>query len=522
MPQAPRLTMPPPRARPLPDAPAEPAEPTAPPSAGATSTEHDELDELDELPPIDGERGDEPEADPEVEDFEEPAGADAGGAAGLDDSTGENDPLDDEELEGDEAESGWLGEETDSASLDLGEALLVDAGEETASLEDGEEPPAADEDFGIDEGAERTALDPAEEGPVNADEDLRDEDLPALDADDGPEDEGRPADEGMLDERIAGDEPLGLPWAADPWVRVGPPLGLSWMGLSGGITAMACASKGVLLAGRSEAGSHELVRVDLEGGRNVLPAQGLRGARIGSLAAEGDAVAAVSEGRLLVSRDAAATFEPVPVPEGVAAAEVVLASGLVWVRTRTGSLLAARPGKPLERRAVPGVVAALAADGAGGVVGLAVDEAGRPATLVHGREDGTVRCEAVEAPAGRPAPVLSARGEHAAYVVASSRGGIVVRGPDGTWQRLAWEGRVTALALVDDGGTLLAAMYSEADDTTGLVRLDPAGRATVVGRLGAARDDAEADGRTVSMAWDGPRGVVWVAGGFGVAAFATK
>ena len=75
---------------------------------------------------------------------------------------------------------------------------------------------------------------------------------------------------------------------------------------------------------------------------------------------------------------------------------------------------------------------------------------------------------------------------------------------------------------MDDVGTLIAAMYSEADDTTGLVRLDGNGFSSVVGRLGAARDDAEADGRTVAMAWDEPRGVVWVAGGFGVAAFAAK
>lgn len=502
MPLAPTLTTPPP-----------PTLPRVP----------DDDDELDELPPIDGERGDEPLGDdPEVDDLDDAGGTEAGGAASLDDSTGEDDPLDDEELDGDEAESGWLDEATDSESLDVGDAILLDAGEESASLEDGEEPAAPDEDFGIGETAERSALDPAEDGPVNADEDLRDEDLPALDADDGPEDDGRPDDEGMLDERIAGDEPMGLPWAAHPWTRVGPALGLSGVGLPGGITAMACAAQGVLLAGRSESGAYELVRVDLEGARQILPAAGLGAGRVGSLAAEGEVVAAVCEGRLLVSRDGAARFEARAVPEGVAAAEVVLASGVLWVRTRTGSLLAAKAGKPFERCAVPGAVAALAGDGAGGIVGLAVDEAGRPGTLVRGRPDGTVGCEAVQAPPGRPAPVLTARHDHAAYVVASSRGGVVSRNAEGTWQRFAWEGRVTALALVDDVGTLIAAMYSEADDTTGLVRLDGNGFSSVVGRLGAARDDAEADGRTVAMAWDEPRGVVWVAGGFGVAAFAAK
>jgi hypothetical protein len=40
--------------------------------------------------------------------------------------------------------------------------------------------------------------------------------------------------------------------------------------------------------------------------------------------------------------------------------------------------------------------------------------------------------------------------------------------------------------------------------------------------VGATRDDADADGRAVAMACDDPRGVVWVAGGFGVAAFAIR
>ena len=232
-------------------------------------------------------------------------------------------------------------------------------------------------------------------------------------------------------------------------------------------------------------------------------------------------MAVVTEGgRLFLSQDGGARFEPAVVPEGVSAADVALASGVLWVRTRTGSLLAARAGKVLERRAMPGALVAFAGDGAGGVVGLAADDTGRPATLVRGKADGTVECEAVQAPIGRPGTVLTARGGHLAYVVASPRGGIVLRGADGAWQRLAWEGRVTALGLVDAAGTLVAATYSEPDDTTGLVRIDAAGRASVVARLGAARDDADADGRTLAIACDEPLGVVWVAGGFGVAAFA--
>jgi hypothetical protein len=491
-----------------------------------------EEDELDELPPIDGDGGDDPETAADIEEIGGFEANDAGAGSPLDDSTGEDDPLDAAALAGldgverDEADGGWLEEAVDSPDLDLGEAALLDAGregDEGASLEDGEEPLAPDEDFGIGEGAERVGLDRAEEGPVNADEELRDEDLPAPDADDTPDEEGRAEDDGLLDERVIGEEPLGLPWAADPWTLVGPPLGLSNLGLPGGITAMACATRGAVVTGRAGSAAHELIRVDLEGGRQVLPAEGLRGGRVVALAAEGEAVAAVAEGgRLLLSQDSGARFEAVAVPEGVAAADVALASGILWVRTRTGSLLAARPGKLLDRCTVPGTVVSLASDGSGGVVALAVDETGRPATLVRGRDNGAAACEAVQAPPGRPAAWLSARGHHVAYVAGSARDGIVVRRSDGSWHRLQWEGRVTALAIIDDVGTLVAATYSEADDTTGLVRLDGAGRASLVARLGPSRDDAEADGRTLALAFDGTRGVVWVAGGFGLAAFAIR
>jgi hypothetical protein len=157
-----------------------------------------------------------------------------------------------------------------------------------------------------------------------------------------------------------------------------------------------------------------------------------------------------------------------------------------------------------------------------GVVALAVDDAGRPATLVRGREDGTIACEAVQVSGGRPAGAMAARRDRVAYLAASARGGVFIRQPDGQWKRLAWEGRVTALAMVDEAGTLVATTYSEADDSTGLVRVDTVGFASVVAKLGAVRDDADADGRAVAVAFDDPRGVLWVAGGFGVAAFAVR
>jgi hypothetical protein len=480
-----------------------------------------EDDELDDLPPIDGDGGDELQSTRDLEgldDDEEDADP------SLDDSTGEDDPVDETELDGDERETGWLGEASETADLDLGDAGLLDVGadDERVSLEDADEPSIVDEDFGVGEGGEPLTLDFAEEGPVDADEELRDEDLPALDADDAPDDEGKAEDEAMLDDRVTGDDPLGLPWAAEPWNRVGPPLGLSKVGLAGGVSSIACVPRGALVAGRSENGHWLLLRVDLEGGLQVQAGRGLNGARIHALTAEGDAVAAVTEGgRLALSRDGGDSFEPVTVPEGVAAADVVLAAGILWVRTRTGSLLAARPDRALERRAVPGTVVALAGDGAGGVFGLSVDDSGRPATLVRARKDELI-CEAVQGPSGRPAPLVSARGDHVAYVASSPKGGVVLRGNGGNWQRFSWEGKVTALTFLDEEATLLVASYSETDDTTGLVRIDAAGRTAIVARLGAARDDADADGRALAIACDDPRGVVWVAGGFGVAVFAKR
>jgi hypothetical protein len=135
--------------------------------------------------------------------------------------------------------------------------------------------------------------------------------------------------------------------------------------------------------------------------------------------------------------------------------------------------------------------------------------------------------------------VFAARGAHAAY---AGRRGVVRRRDDGTWEARAWEGRVTALAFIDDRGTLVASTYSEVDDTTALVRLDasPSDAPTVVARIGPAplveaisdaargtrdeRDDGDRDegGRVLALAYDDARGVVWVAGGFGVAAYAVR
>ena len=181
---------------------------------------------------------------------------------------------------------------------------------------------APDEDFGIGEGAERSRLDFAEEGPVNADEELRDEDLPALDADDAPEEEGRTEDDGLLDERVIGEEPLGLPWAAHPWTRVGPPLGLSSVGLPGRDHG-----HGVRGSRRARVGSRGVggARADSRGPRGRSASFARRRACTGVASRPSPPtarrwLAVVEGGRLLLSHDGGGDSKRSPMPEGVAAA----------------------------------------------------------------------------------------------------------------------------------------------------------------------------------------------------------
>ena len=243
---------------------------------------------------------------------------------------------------------------------------------------------------------------------------------------------------------------------------------------------------------------------------------------------ENDALAAVGDGgHAVMSWDGGGRFDPVP--GAAAVADVALAAGTLWLRTKAGGLLSARAavegpallrGSQLARPSIPGPVSCLTADGRGGVVALAVDAGGLPQGLVQGRPDGTVAWEGVEAgllPAKAPAALVAAR---AGFVAVAAAGAVARRGPGG-WQRAAFEGRITAISFVDDAGTLLLAIYSQSDDSTGLVELEPSGRVSLVARVGAvADDDAESDGRVVAMACDDARGVVWVGGRFGLAVFA--
>jgi hypothetical protein len=458
-------------------------------------------EELGELPPLDGEAEDEQPGSAPVE--EEPGSTTDEG--GLDDSTGEDSPLDARDVELDESDEGWINEEPDAGDLDLGPGEALDDGADGSFLDDPGEPGVAGEDFGLTEGPDAAVLDAGDEGPLDPDEEVREEDLPQLDADGEEDFEADP----LPDLRLMTEEPLGLPWADRPWPRVGAPVPLA------SASAVACTTRWAVIAGRNDAGSFELLRVDLEGASQTLPAQGLVAGEVRALSVGEEVIAAVTEDRLFVSTDEGARFEPHA--RGVPIADAVLAHGALWARTRTeGLVVSLGAHRPPVRRPVPGAIAALSVDPRAGAVALVVDEARRPVALVRGRADGSLDRERLGSCPPCESSRLAVRGVRVAYV---SRGSVVRREPGGVWKSFPWEGPVAAMAFLDDAGRMLLATYADSDDTAALVRLDEAGNAAIVARLGAGRAVVEPDETSFALAVDDPRGVVWVGGAFGVAAF---
>jgi len=167
-------------------------------------------DDLDlDLPALDGEDGAHDEPAHEALDF-----ADDDGDA-LDDSTGEDAPLEELTVEG--AEGGWLVDAETAATLDVGPFdVAIEAEGKVLDDDDGGEPRGGLEDLVSDD--EVFVADSGEEGPLADDEELREEDLPALDADeDGDVPDEHLFDRGML---AADDE---LRWDDRAWARATPP-----------------------------------------------------------------------------------------------------------------------------------------------------------------------------------------------------------------------------------------------------------------------------------------------------------
>jgi len=178
-----------------------------------TTSDADDLD----LPPLDGE-GDEDDGPPgqrglegEIEDPGEDGDA-------LDDSTSEGDPL--EEIAVDGAEGGWLADADDVGAIDVG-TFDLGLSDEGRILEDDEPDGRPMDDLVAGAEVDDLAADGGEEGPMAEDEELREEDLPALDADeDGDVDEDGLYDHAELAAETTENAAENLRWDDRAWARV--------------------------------------------------------------------------------------------------------------------------------------------------------------------------------------------------------------------------------------------------------------------------------------------------------------
>lgn len=288
----------------------------------------------------------------------------------------------------DESEKGWLDEPNEAPDLDLGDGPLTDLPEERAAADDAEELGIGNEDFGFGNAPERGDLDAGDEGPLDPDEELRDADLPALDADEA----GDVDDASLVEPGFASDDALGLPWAAAPWEPVGAPVPLV------SAVAVTAADRGAIVAGVSESGAAELVRVNLEGTSQVLVAEGLEVGAVRSLGLQGQTVQATLEsGAVLVSHDGGRHFELVADASDVAAAQPAVdtpearvpplraaRAGVEALAARRGGVVTRASGGPWTVHPWSGVVTAVEfLDDAGTLVAATYSDADDASALVR-------------------------------------------------------------------------------------------------------------------------------------------
>ncbi len=79
--------------------------------------------------------------------------------------------------------------------------------------------------------------------------------------------------------------------------------------------------------------------------------------------------------------------------------------------------------------------------------------------------------------------------------------------------------RASAVTALGETGTTMAALYSAEENRSWLVCFDPEGEGRTVADVDAASASAQTRMEVKDLAWDETRGVVWVAGDFGVIAF---
>jgi hypothetical protein len=463
-------------------------------------------DDLGHLPPLDGgeEESESPAPDLDDEDIKED-----GGDPFDDRAAKEEDPVQFLEIDG--AESGWLDDATaEGLDVDAGDLLLDDAAD---LLSDNEEPGVGDEDYELGENEESSIVDAGEEGPGEDDEELREEDLPRLDADEG----GAPEDSDFIDEGFGIDpDAFGVPWAKETWERAGAPLEVAPM------RAVACVPRGVL------AGGPGLWRIDLEGGRERLLVASLRDLEVLRVLADGSRVVVTTEGGgLFVSRDGGATFACsdgwrtlVGPSEAAVGIEVAVGGEELWGATAQGSLLwSGDLGARWEKVDGGGFVAAVCTDDARELVALVRTLGG--AEIARGRRGQLAHTSLPpdllppELP-GRA--LLAARGTEVAIAV---EGNPVCLSLDGvSWMRIPGTEAATAIDWQVDEVVLVVGLHDPVQERAWLARVSARGDVHVVAEVFGARPDAE--GGILSVACDDARGVVWIAGGFGVVAFQPK
>jgi hypothetical protein len=315
----------------------------------------------EELPPLDGDLEREDEEHENAGDAEDldPLPTDDGNP--FDDSTGEGDPVGDEWLErtDERNEPGALAADAEpDDALDVGEDVSTGLDESGHDADGWLEPGAADtlgapdEDLDLVEG-DPLGADAGEEGPMDADEGLREEDLPSLDADDGGE-----GDDAHFFDSLSEDAPV--PWSTERW---DPTPVVSHLDV-GRIDAVAPAPLGAMCLG------DKLLRVELDGAVVPLSAAGLpdAGDGEGRTIANVDGAIFVSTGNSVYrSADGGESFDPTDealphAPQGLhgEAARCLAAAQRVLSLSRGFELACATYAASLSPPAILALVRALA------------------------------------------------------------------------------------------------------------------------------------------------------------------
>ncbi len=404
-----------------------------------------EDDELDELPPLDAD-------DDATVDGGDDEAIETDGSDSLDDAEADEVPMDALETEG--AEGGWLDDAEDADDIEIDDEDLAafegvnEAGGDFDDLGVGEE------DYGLAAGEQQRHMDGGEEGPTEPDEELRDQDLPALDADE----EGEMDDSALVESTFAPAADSSIPRAAHAWRGAGAPLDV------GPARSVAVVGRGAIVA------ANGLVRVDLEGASEPLAGPG---ERVDRLAAGFGLVAAVTEsGGLALSRDDGVSFVVARKGDGESAArDVAVSRGALWLLRRDGVLETSThaAGEWTRVAAAPGAIAIVVE--AGDAVAT-LDEAGAVTRHLGGASDGAI---------------LTLAGSTA----------------------FALQGDAVLFAVYRE--------LEDASWIVRVVAGDRSVVAEVGAPPGAARDDSDG-GAVRALAVDDGHGVVWIAGDFGILA----